>query len=269
MPTRQSGRTRPCSPPRRLRRAVVSRGAHLARLRAGAPAAAAGAAGACCSSIRSRSIRRRAWLMRCDRVDFAPGGVAPRHGHRGGGIRCLLRGSLTVTVGDAPGTPHAAGRLLVRERPRAGAGPGLGRRRTRPSSAAPSCPRRSAARRPSSTWTRRTPRAAGRGRILSSSTSPSRHEQARACARGPVRSPSGPSSVHRLVPLRPPARPRRAHGPGPPRLLRGLRSGLAQADERLLLPHAQGGGDARPRRATSSGWVRSSWRRRRWAPSSR
>lgn len=44
-----------------------------------------------------------AWLMRCDRVDFAPGGVAPRHGHRGGGIRCLLRGSLTVTVGDAPG----------------------------------------------------------------------------------------------------------------------------------------------------------------------
>ena len=46
---------------------------------------------------------KAAWLMRCDRVDFAPGGVAPRHGHRGGGIRCLLRGSLTVTVGDAPG----------------------------------------------------------------------------------------------------------------------------------------------------------------------
>ena len=41
--------------------------------------------------------------MRCDRVDFEPGGVAPRHRHRGGGIRCLLRGSLTVTVGDAPG----------------------------------------------------------------------------------------------------------------------------------------------------------------------
>jgi quercetin dioxygenase-like cupin family protein len=46
---------------------------------------------------------KAAWLMRCDRVDFAPGGVAPRHGHRGGGLRCLLRGSLTVTVGDAPG----------------------------------------------------------------------------------------------------------------------------------------------------------------------
>lgn len=46
---------------------------------------------------------KAAWLMRCDRVDFARGGVAPRHRHRGGGIRCLLRGSLTVTVGDAPG----------------------------------------------------------------------------------------------------------------------------------------------------------------------
>ena len=45
---------------------------------------------------------KAAWLMRCDRVDFAPGGVAPRHGHRGGGLRCLLRGALTVTAGDAP-----------------------------------------------------------------------------------------------------------------------------------------------------------------------
>jgi quercetin dioxygenase-like cupin family protein len=43
-----------------------------------------------------------AWLIRCDRVDFAPGGVALPHRHRGGGIRRLLRGSLTVTVGDGP-----------------------------------------------------------------------------------------------------------------------------------------------------------------------
>jgi quercetin dioxygenase-like cupin family protein len=42
------------------------------------------------------------WLMRCDRVDFAPGGVALPHRHRGGGIRRLLRGALTVTVGEAP-----------------------------------------------------------------------------------------------------------------------------------------------------------------------
>jgi quercetin dioxygenase-like cupin family protein len=45
----------------------------------------------------------RAWLMRCDRVDFARGGVAPAHGHKGGGIRCLLRGGLRVTLADAPG----------------------------------------------------------------------------------------------------------------------------------------------------------------------
>jgi quercetin dioxygenase-like cupin family protein len=43
-----------------------------------------------------------AWLMRCDRVDFDPGGVALPHRHRGGGIRCLVAGALEVTVGEAP-----------------------------------------------------------------------------------------------------------------------------------------------------------------------
>jgi len=42
------------------------------------------------------------WLMRCDRVDFEPGGVALPHGHRGPGIRYLLTGALEVTVGDGP-----------------------------------------------------------------------------------------------------------------------------------------------------------------------
>ena len=42
----------------------------------------------------------REWLMRADRVEFAPAGVALPHGHKGGGIRCLLAGSLLVTVGD-------------------------------------------------------------------------------------------------------------------------------------------------------------------------
>jgi len=42
------------------------------------------------------------YLMRADRVDFAPGGVALPHRHRGGGIRCLIAGALEVTVGDAP-----------------------------------------------------------------------------------------------------------------------------------------------------------------------
>jgi quercetin dioxygenase-like cupin family protein len=35
-------------------------------------------------------------LIRCDRVDFPPGGVAYRHTHPGPGIRRLLCGSLTV-----------------------------------------------------------------------------------------------------------------------------------------------------------------------------
>jgi hypothetical protein len=39
------------------------------------------------------------WLMRCDRVDFPPGGVAYLHTHQGPGIRCLLTGELTVETG--------------------------------------------------------------------------------------------------------------------------------------------------------------------------
>jgi quercetin dioxygenase-like cupin family protein len=44
------------------------------------------------------------WLMRCDRVDFAPGGVAHRHTHPGPGIRCLLRGEITVETEGHTGT---------------------------------------------------------------------------------------------------------------------------------------------------------------------
>ena len=45
---------------------------------------------------------RGEYLMRADRVDFAPGGVALPHRHRGGGIRCLIAGVLDVTVGELP-----------------------------------------------------------------------------------------------------------------------------------------------------------------------
>ncbi len=38
----------------------------------------------------------RDWLVRCDRVDFPPGGVAYRHAHPGPGIRRLLFGELTI-----------------------------------------------------------------------------------------------------------------------------------------------------------------------------
>jgi len=38
------------------------------------------------------------YLMRCDRVDFPPGGIAYTHVHRGPGIRCLLTGGIRVEV---------------------------------------------------------------------------------------------------------------------------------------------------------------------------
>jgi len=42
------------------------------------------------------------YLMRCDRVDFPPGGIAYLHVHRGPGIRCLLTGGVRVeTNGNA------------------------------------------------------------------------------------------------------------------------------------------------------------------------
>jgi quercetin dioxygenase-like cupin family protein len=36
------------------------------------------------------------WVIRCDRIDFALGGIAYRHTHPGPGIRYLLRGELEV-----------------------------------------------------------------------------------------------------------------------------------------------------------------------------
>lgn len=38
------------------------------------------------------------YLMRCDRVDFPPGGIAYTHVHRGPGIRCLLAGAIRIEV---------------------------------------------------------------------------------------------------------------------------------------------------------------------------
>ena len=46
--------------------------------------------------------------MRCDRIDFPPGGVAYTHTHPGPGIRCLLFGSILIESG---GSTHAYGPL--------------------------------------------------------------------------------------------------------------------------------------------------------------
>ena len=46
------------------------------------------------------------WLVRCDRVDFPPGGVAYRHMHPGPGIRVLLKGRIRI---DSAGESHEYG----------------------------------------------------------------------------------------------------------------------------------------------------------------
>jgi quercetin dioxygenase-like cupin family protein len=43
------------------------------------------------------------WVMRLDRVDFQPGGIAYRHTHPGPGIRYLLFGRITI---DSLGAEH-------------------------------------------------------------------------------------------------------------------------------------------------------------------
>jgi quercetin dioxygenase-like cupin family protein len=48
------------------------------------------------------------WVVRCDRVDFPPGGVAYRHVHPGPGIRRLLFGELTIDSSEGTHT-HRAG----------------------------------------------------------------------------------------------------------------------------------------------------------------
>jgi len=46
------------------------------------------------------------WLMRCDRIDFPPGGIAYLHTHPGPGIRCLLAGEIRI---ESLGESHRYG----------------------------------------------------------------------------------------------------------------------------------------------------------------
>jgi quercetin dioxygenase-like cupin family protein len=48
-------------------------------------------------------------VVRCDRVDFSPGGVAYRHVHPGPGIRRLLHGALTIDRGDGDARTYRVG----------------------------------------------------------------------------------------------------------------------------------------------------------------
>jgi quercetin dioxygenase-like cupin family protein len=49
------------------------------------------------------------WVLRCDRVDFPPGGFAHRHVHPGPGIRRILHGALTIDRGDGDPRTYRAG----------------------------------------------------------------------------------------------------------------------------------------------------------------
>jgi len=44
------------------------------------------------------------YLLRCDRVEFPPGGVAYRHTHQGPGLRCLVAGAIRI---ETAGTSHS------------------------------------------------------------------------------------------------------------------------------------------------------------------
>ena len=46
------------------------------------------------------------WLLRCDRVDFPPGGIAYLHTHPGPGLRVLLAGRIRI---ETEGTSHDYG----------------------------------------------------------------------------------------------------------------------------------------------------------------
>ena len=48
-------------------------------------------------------------VVRCDRVDFPPGGIAHRHVHPGPGIRRILHGELTIDRGDGDPRTYRAG----------------------------------------------------------------------------------------------------------------------------------------------------------------
>jgi len=48
------------------------------------------------------------WLLRCDRVDFPPGGVAYLHTHPGPGLRVLLKGRIRI---ETQGASHEYGPL--------------------------------------------------------------------------------------------------------------------------------------------------------------
>lgn len=74
--------------------------------RAGAPDSLACGNGVTSKKLLTAAMQLDAaqpYLLRCDRVDFAPDGEALTHTHKGGGIRCLLAGGIDIHTN---GTVH-------------------------------------------------------------------------------------------------------------------------------------------------------------------
>lgn len=72
-------------------------------VRAGTPAVAAAGAGS--TPLLAHGFRldpQAAYLMRCDRVDFDLDAEALPHRHKGGGIRCLISGTMELRVEGEP-----------------------------------------------------------------------------------------------------------------------------------------------------------------------
>ena len=71
-------------------------------MRADAPDALASGNGVTRTMLLNAAMQldaSQSYLLRCDRVDFPPGGEALTHTHRGGGIRCLLMGGIDIHTG--------------------------------------------------------------------------------------------------------------------------------------------------------------------------
>ena len=49
------------------------------------------------------------WILRCDRVDFPPGGIAYRHVHPGPGVRRILHGELTIERSEGESQTYREG----------------------------------------------------------------------------------------------------------------------------------------------------------------
>jgi hypothetical protein len=83
--------------------------AHLGAARVGGPALVWELGGDDAGAVLAVDVELDAgtgWIVRCDRIDFPPGGIAYRHVHPGPGIRRLLHGELTI---DAAGSSRTHG----------------------------------------------------------------------------------------------------------------------------------------------------------------